>query len=429
MQGAQCPRCHENVRVPEAAETAVVRCPWCGEEYSLGECLRGLPPALILVSPLDSAGSSAAFQDVESYGFDDEDTDDAEEYQLKAHPSDPFPALMTTESVAVGAGTRSYPAVHGDRQQRRRRGGNPLLGALKIAAGGAVGIFLALVILQTIGRLPDLGFWPFRGPETAFWGGDDSGDRGRRRAMRPSGFDRSNPSEDARTDQPAIGRGRELDLPALPEFATNGPTDNAGDNTVGSENPSADSGLAGEAAPTALSPLESEIQDLQGILDQWRERDRAPAEQPVLTSDESAQLADQFIAKLKAIGAKVVAAQGIEAVDQVMLDAVLIGLSEEERFLREIIGKMTSPLLVGEEASEMTEGTTKGVLLVGRVEQQGETLGLKLPGANGSVVKVKAVGSSTELKAKAVVLAIGAATSDASDAETQVYYACQILGR
>jgi hypothetical protein len=54
---SSCPKCQKQVLVPEGvSHDAVVQCPLCSGEYSLGEILAGAPPALIIVH----AGSAAA---------------------------------------------------------------------------------------------------------------------------------------------------------------------------------------------------------------------------------------------------------------------------------------------------------------------------------------------------------------------------------
>jgi hypothetical protein len=60
---SNCPKCHQQVLVPEGAGDAVVRCPLCHEEYELSEAHALLAPALIIVrhgASVAMAGSAAA---------------------------------------------------------------------------------------------------------------------------------------------------------------------------------------------------------------------------------------------------------------------------------------------------------------------------------------------------------------------------------
>jgi hypothetical protein len=59
---SDCPRCRKQVMVPDGAcAEALVRCPVCMAEYSLGEVLAAAPPALIVVSvPAAAAVAEAA---------------------------------------------------------------------------------------------------------------------------------------------------------------------------------------------------------------------------------------------------------------------------------------------------------------------------------------------------------------------------------
>lgn len=49
---SSCPKCQKQVLVPDGTSAdAVVQCPICSVEYSMGDLLAAAPPALIVVHP------------------------------------------------------------------------------------------------------------------------------------------------------------------------------------------------------------------------------------------------------------------------------------------------------------------------------------------------------------------------------------------
>lgn len=144
MSSAACPRCAEPVRLPAGDAAVMVRCPWCHETFELGEVLKTLPPMLEIVG-----GESMGDRYQAPLIFDEE----ASGFSTSAAPSaaDAFHA-ETLDQTSV----RSSP--------RRSSRTSPVVGLLKILGGGIAGILIALAILQYFDRVPDLGFWPFRGP-------------------------------------------------------------------------------------------------------------------------------------------------------------------------------------------------------------------------------------------------------------------------
>ena len=57
---SNCPKCQKQILVPDGVcSDAVVQCPLCSGEYSLGEIFAAAPPALIVVHP-GNTGAAAA---------------------------------------------------------------------------------------------------------------------------------------------------------------------------------------------------------------------------------------------------------------------------------------------------------------------------------------------------------------------------------
>ncbi len=195
MSGSFCPRCNEPVRLPAVDAASEVRCPWCRETYTLEEAMRGLPPILEVV---EIVGVSS---ELDTYEF--------------------APLELPKSSVARNFELPAMSLKPGDDRHpvRRRRGGSPLWGVIKVALGGVAGCLIALLILQYMQRLPDLGFWPFRGPGTGLWGDLERPflERGRRGNRRPdwqANETQADPNKDLR-----LGAPEELQLPAFPNDA------------------------------------------------------------------------------------------------------------------------------------------------------------------------------------------------------------------
>ncbi|MBM4000988.1 MAG: hypothetical protein FJ297_15855 [Planctomycetes bacterium] len=118
-----CPRCQDEVTVPPQATIGVlVRCPLCGEQYSMTEALAETPPALIVV------------------GKD----------PLVAHVRIEPTGTAASESVRA-RGIEGRSSVRRPISPRRRPRGvdrrNPFYEVFKIVAGGVVGLTLGQLVL------------------------------------------------------------------------------------------------------------------------------------------------------------------------------------------------------------------------------------------------------------------------------------------
>jgi hypothetical protein len=198
---SNCPRCGEPVRVPEVDDQSEVRCPWCRETFVLRDVFATLPPILEVVSqigsPTDypietSQAAQSASPSVDGGGYEPADIEGAD---VEAEEDFEFDAIAPTEFeggrpgfVEFGSGERLTHSRRspdtakratsrslsrsGDRAARsRRKRDSPFVGFLKMAGGGVAGLLLAMLILQYMRRLPDMGFWPFRGPSLSMFEG------------------------------------------------------------------------------------------------------------------------------------------------------------------------------------------------------------------------------------------------------------------
>ena len=139
MNITQCPRCRDEVRVPQQASAeSRVRCPLCQEEFLLREVLAQLPPLLeLLDAPIAGAGESGAAAE----SLSDKVWDSAG--QVGGGFSFGESSAAGT-SFGAGAGTiRATPRA-------KRREQNPVVEIAKMAGGGLAGLILAQLILWWI---------------------------------------------------------------------------------------------------------------------------------------------------------------------------------------------------------------------------------------------------------------------------------------
>ncbi len=187
MTIATCPRCQDEVTIPQGAgEESRVACPLCREEFLLIEVMQELPPALILLdgpvatetSNEDAANEDAANEDAANEDAADEDAadedaaDDSATETVKieiseAEPGDEVDSTGTSESEsddesdsedsseAVGSfnfGDSVESPATGSSSIRpirvaSRKSENPMWTMIKVVLGGMLAIPLAQLIL------------------------------------------------------------------------------------------------------------------------------------------------------------------------------------------------------------------------------------------------------------------------------------------
>lgn len=204
MQSAACPRCAEPVRVPAGEVAATVRCPWCRETFELGEVFDALPPMLEIVDS-DNIGHGPTEAPLI---LDDDAIGPPSSTTATFDPS-------ALDDTSFHSPPRSSP--------RRTPRTSPVVSFLKIAGGGIAGIVIALAILQYWNRLPDLGFWPFRGPTAERVAGNSRvPDQSRAAQQRPDPANQRAPANQgvpaASADQDLSGE-TAVEL-ALPDFGS-----------------------------------------------------------------------------------------------------------------------------------------------------------------------------------------------------------------
>lgn len=153
---AQCPRCNEEVLLPARVRSeARVRCPHCQEEYLLADAMRKLPPALIVLDADDGGWDQAGSADSPGYAgfaYDGSSSgrggpavmeapsglDTAVEMALEPAESD--------ESSVATAPAAPRPMVRTSPRPKPRQK-SVVMEGVKIVLGGAVGLFVAQLIL------------------------------------------------------------------------------------------------------------------------------------------------------------------------------------------------------------------------------------------------------------------------------------------
>ena len=166
MTIATCPRCQDEVTIPQGAgEESRVACPLCREEFLLSEVMQELPPALILLDgPVttetsdeypadDSISGSMKIEVTESDSDDESDSAGASESEA----DDELGPEDSSESAEEEVGSFNFgdsveSPVAGSSAIRPIRGParkseNPMWTMIKVVLGGMLAIPLAQLIL------------------------------------------------------------------------------------------------------------------------------------------------------------------------------------------------------------------------------------------------------------------------------------------
>jgi hypothetical protein len=146
MAIAQCPRCSDDVSLPDASAQATVSCPLCQEEFTLNEILDKMPPALVVITDPNPPIAAAATKVKESAriggGFDFDD-DDGDSGGFKLAPEEPSGAGFAFDEAAApqkSGGSASRP-------RPKKKSKNPMFEMVKVILGGLIALPLAQLIL------------------------------------------------------------------------------------------------------------------------------------------------------------------------------------------------------------------------------------------------------------------------------------------
>lgn len=148
MTIANCPRCCEQVSIPDSAtDEATVQCPLCREEYSLGEALSQLPPTLIVLSDIGAKPTPVATdEDDSSWEALNLDDNDADEVELAPIGGAAPAAAFDFTSGSATAGGKTTSTIRPSSRSRKPKG-SPIKSVLSIVIGGMMAFPIAQLIL------------------------------------------------------------------------------------------------------------------------------------------------------------------------------------------------------------------------------------------------------------------------------------------
>lgn len=420
-----CPRCQEPVRLPEVAPETRLRCPWCREEYSAGDAAETLPPLLEVVSPESAVFPEPAVSPetmspdplAARFAAGDEPAVEQSQYDFAGLaignaievPAESFSAASQIETASPAASPAGRSAM-------RRRSSNPLVSLLKVAGGGVAGIVLALLILQVIGRAPDLGVWPFEGPGSPLWSVlASSAEPPQRRAITPSPRPPRNVSQRAdsraaddgpqqaagqsdrpRTSGESSSQGRSLPLPGEKEFALT-PAD---PTEVSPER---------EAIFSALEQLTETVGQYHGAMDGGAEMDGDTADAQL------GRFVERLAADLRAVGAAAHGAGGLQLDEKALLDTAVIAIARDMTLLRGLIDVE----LQGRRDADA--GEWSGRYALGIATAEGENYRLRGARKDGAQRLLELADASIELPAGKATLVVGA--DQEASGPLRVYFA------
>lgn len=140
MTIAACPRCHDEVTIPNGASgNAEVRCPLCQETYLLSEALDSMPPALIVIDDPDAGVAAASTPAFAAAG--------AASAEASAPAANDMFAFAGADAPgpAVAAPRPSSKSVSPTRRRKKQK--NPVVEVVKVALGGIIGLSVGQLIL------------------------------------------------------------------------------------------------------------------------------------------------------------------------------------------------------------------------------------------------------------------------------------------
>lgn len=362
---AHCPRCEERVRVPDVEGPAEVRCPWCGEAFELDEVTIGLPPMLEIVS---LPAANEVFENFESASSPDLDVQVAEsDEDFRISGSSPYaePMEFTKRKKRRSSSSRSR-----GRRSRRYRD-SPVVGFLKMAGGGVAGILIAMLILQSINRLPNLGFWPFRGPGNRIFSRVTTNPS----TLSPTLENSSTWETDASNPTPATSNAEPDEAPPeLPDPIDLGATDFAKTETEDS----------GDAAAT----VEASVEQVTELLNDYIRTG---------SSDSDVALAIQSM----------LASMDVESTEvKEQLDSFVDRLIYEKELLRRLLEESRSDIdLV--RWNPPAKSNSRHLALVGRIIDTDDGLALQTSNQENEALLLDNTAGNDDVKKQATVMVIG----------------------
>lgn len=375
-----CPKCGERVRIPQVDGQSQVRCPWCNAEFELQQLIQNLPPVLEVISAVQAseynpAGTPADLGDTDGFDFRLADSPDSEASDLSSLSASPD--FSPSERMSPNLATRP-------RAKRRRE--SPFVTFMKMAGGGVAGLVIAVIILQAIGRLPDLGFWPFRGPGTQlipkdlFGDGSNSSRTDRQENLSTQFSDNSTPERAANNEPIDLGT---PDFSQMQSPATNDP-----------ESEPAESKAAGTSA-------ENVVQQATEVLNDY-----------IRSNIQTDEAAIQIQALLASLASNL--PDDAESSDSIIkqLDSFVERLKEERELLRAIVAESTKQVqnLLDAENSE-TEGESRQVALIGATVRQGDSLSLQTSSKKIPLISMSLPQAQSKLAEQILIIVIGEITA------------------
>ena len=381
---AHCPRCDERVRIPQVDGPAEVRCPWCGAEFQLDEITRSLPPLLEVISVVEGH--------YQNFGVPGLESETEDEFQLASEDSFTVSTADPLSSAPdFSAGERMSPSVTSKPRARRRKE-SPFVSFLKMAGGGVAGIFIALLILQALGKVPDLGFWPFKGPNTKLFPTDLFSNQ----KTDDSNSLASNSDLDTQANQEdsSASNSQGIDL-GVPDFAQMNEDSSSTNDTTESE----------PAGTVSISQLSESLNNY--------------IRSNSLTPDETANKINELLVQL----ANDLSMNGENAITlSKRLDGFVDRLKYESKILKNMLEGSASR--VGKfYSSDFNEETDVPVslALVGQVKETDNGLALKT--SAGDLLPMELEKQLDDIKKEAIVLIIGDVLEGGENLDINVLYA------
>ena len=171
MTISNCPRCTGQVTLPDGGQADwQVKCPLCQEEFSLGEMLQRLPPALIVISGAVPVVSAAAADDDFGTMFAGESgVTSGEVFELDSAEGE-VPSFTLAGDAEGGAAVATAPSMSKvtTLPRRKKKEKNVVAELAKIVFGGLAGLLIGFFLLLWVWKKDILNVAP-KFPAWAQW--------------------------------------------------------------------------------------------------------------------------------------------------------------------------------------------------------------------------------------------------------------------
>jgi hypothetical protein len=166
---SNCPKCAGQVTMPgDGKADWQVKCPLCDQQFSLGEMLEKLPPALIVISAPSAVAARADDEFATLFAGEAERGAGGDIFELDTGAGEAPSFTVAGEQAGSGVATASSVSTVTALPRRKKKEKNVVAELAKIVLGGVAGLLIGFFLLLWVWKKDILGVAP-NFPEWAQW--------------------------------------------------------------------------------------------------------------------------------------------------------------------------------------------------------------------------------------------------------------------